>query len=73
MGVKLIQLSFTQKINKEIRLLAVYPNLGIRTEIDSVRGLIVDQYIIYYEYQRNTIVIHTIWDTRQNPDSLVIK
>ncbi len=37
------------KFNKEIKLLAKYPNLGIKTEIDSVRGLIVNEYIIYYE------------------------
>jgi plasmid stabilization system protein ParE len=61
------------KFNKEIKLLAKYPNLGIKTEIESVRGLIISEYIIYYEHQQDSIIIHTIWDSRQNPDSLVIK
>lgn len=35
------------KFNKEIKLLAKYPDLGIKTQIEFVRGLIVDEYIIY--------------------------
>ena len=58
------------KFNKEIKLLCKYPSLGIKTEIEFVRGLIVDEYIIYYEAKEGSIVIHTIWDSRQNPDSL---
>ena len=61
------------RFNKEIKLLAKHPNLGIKTEIESVRGLIVDEYIIYYEQQDNSIIIHTIWDSRQDPDTLIVK
>ena len=61
------------KLNREIKLLIKHPNLGIKTPIESVRGLIVDEYIIYYELQKDNIIIHTIWDSRQNPDSLIVK
>lgn len=61
------------RFNKEIKLLAKHPNLGIKTEIQSVRGLIVGEFIIYYEHHENTIIIHTIWDSRQNPDKLIMK
>jgi plasmid stabilization system protein ParE len=61
------------RFNNEIKLLAKHPNLGIKTEIRSVRGLIVGEFIIYYESQDHTIIIHTIWDSRQNPDKLTIK
>ena len=44
------------RFNKEIKLLAKHPNLGIKTEIESVRGLIVGEFIIYYEHQDNTII-----------------
>ena len=60
------------RFSKEIKLLAKHPNLGIKTEIESVRGLIVGEFIIYYEHRENTIVIHTIWDSRQNPDKLTV-
>jgi plasmid stabilization system protein ParE len=61
------------RFNNEIKVLAKHPKLGIKTEIQSVRGLIVGEFIIYYEHQDNTIIIHTIWDSRQNPDKLTTK
>jgi plasmid stabilization system protein ParE len=59
--------------NKEIQLLTKYPNLGVLTNIKNVRGLITGNYIIYYEITRKEIIIHTIWDSRQNPENLKIK
>ena len=61
------------KFNKELKLLLKHPEVGIKTEIDSVRGLIVDEYILYYEIEKENIIIHTVWDCRQNPDDLIIK
>lgn len=61
------------KFIKQINLLNKYSNLGMKTEIEAVRGLIVDDYIIYYVISNEIIVIHTIWDSRQNPDSLNVK
>lgn len=59
-----------KKLNKEIKLLSKYPHLGIKTELESIRGLIVGEYVIYYEITALEIVIHTIWDSRQDPNSL---
>jgi plasmid stabilization system protein ParE len=61
------------KFNRGIKLLTKHPNLGIKTQIEFVRGLIVDEYIIYYEHHQDSIIIHTIWDCRQNPDELIVK
>jgi plasmid stabilization system protein ParE len=60
-------------LNKEIKLILKYPELGLKTTEPSVRGLIIDDYIIYYEVTDDKIIIHTIWDCRQNPDSKIIK
>ena len=38
-----------KKFNKELSLLIAHPDLGIQTEIETVRGLIVDEFILYYE------------------------
>lgn len=62
-----------QKINKELLLLLKQPDMGIKSEIESVRGLIIDYYIVFYESRDNNIIIHTIWDCRQNPNDLMIK
>ena len=60
-------------LNKEVKILLKYPDLGLKTTEESVRGLIIDTYIIYYEVTDDKIIIHTIWDCRQNPDSKIIK
>ena len=60
-------------LNKEVKLLLKYPDLGLKTSEESVRGQIIDTYIIYYEVTEDKIVIHTIWDCRQDPDSKIIK
>jgi plasmid stabilization system protein ParE len=61
-----------QKLNKELQILLKQPDIGLNTEIESVRGLIVDDYILFYEFDNAKIVIHTIWDCRQSPDDLII-
>ena len=61
------------KINKEVKLLQNNPELGIKTTEESIRGLIVESYIVYYQVTGNEIVIHSIWDSRQNPDKKIIK
>lgn len=59
--------------NSEVKLLINYPNLGVKTKLKNVRGLISGNYIIYYEIGKKEIIIHTIWDSRQNPENLIIK
>jgi uncharacterized protein (UPF0128 family) len=71
--VKLILQSFYKKINLEIQILKKYPNIGIQTDLENVRGLISGHYIIYYEITEKEIIIHTIWDNQQNPNNLKIK
>jgi len=61
------------RFNKEVRLLQKFPDLGIKTDINDVRGLIIDHFILFYETTKNSIIIHYIWDSRQNPDELIIK
>jgi plasmid stabilization system protein ParE len=60
-------------INKEVRLLIKHPDLGLKTTEDTTRGLIIGDYIVYYEITEDKIIIHTIWDSRQNPDNKIIK
>jgi hypothetical protein len=62
-----------KKFTKELTLLLKQPDIGIITEIEEVRGLIVDEYILFYEVKTDLIVVHTVWDCRQNPDDLIIK
>jgi plasmid stabilization system protein ParE len=62
-----------RKFNKELKVLINHPDIGIKTDLELVRGLIVGDFILFYEYNSNFIIVHTIWDCRQNPEDLVIK
>lgn len=61
------------KIVREVSVLTKHPEIGIKTDVDDVRCLIIDNYMIFYEKNETFIIIHTIWDTRQNPENLKIK
>ena len=61
------------KINSELRLLIKNPQLGLKTDIPEIRGLVIGNYILFYEAINDDIYIHYIWDYRQNPDDLIIK
>lgn len=61
------------KIESEIRRIQKNPYIGNETDFENVRGLVVNQFIIFYELSNQYIIIHKLWDSRQNPDDLVIK
>ena len=57
---------------KELRTVLKKPEIGKKTKIDSIRGLIVKDYIIFYEIFEVSIVVLKVWDCRQNPKKLII-
>ena len=61
------------KFNKELSLLVNQPEIGIKTELEAVRGLIVEGFILFYEVTTDMIIVHTLWYNRQNPSELRIK
>jgi plasmid stabilization system protein ParE len=60
-------------ISREVKLLQKYPEMGIKTTDVAIRGLIIENYILYYEISEDAIIIHTIWDNRQNPSGKTFK
>ena len=70
---KTYSIKLYQRFKKELSILVKQPEISIKTEIESVRGLIVDDFILFYEFDRERIILHTLWDSRQNPDDLSIK
>jgi len=61
-----------KRFTKELKLLKKHPDLGINTEIENVRGLIIGEYIIFYQITDEMIIVHSVWDCRQNPENLKI-
>ena len=62
-----------EKLSKGASLLLKQPEIGIKTDLESIRGLIVDEYILFYEIMPDKIIIHIVLDCRQNPNDLIIK
>jgi plasmid stabilization system protein ParE len=69
--------AYSQKIYRELKksveLLKKQPRLGLKTDDITVRALILGEFIVFYEFNKTEIIIHTIWDCRQNPNDLKIK
>ncbi len=58
-----------EKLMKDVRLLARTPMIGIKTRLTNVHGLIIDDFIIYYELKNKIVIILTVWDCAQNPET----
>lgn len=56
--------------NEIVKIAAIYPLAGIKTEIIDVRIQIIKDFKIVYRIKGNLLEVLTIWDTRQNPEKL---
>ncbi|NOX85488.1 MAG: type II toxin-antitoxin system RelE/ParE family toxin [Chlorobi bacterium] len=69
--------SYSQKLHRQFKnatnLLTKYANIGIKTDVNNVRNLIVGEYSIFYRVEKETIEIITIWDCRQDPKDLELQ
>ena len=69
---KVYSLKLNQEIKKQLAQIQRQPEIGIKSEMETVRGLVFENFIIFYEIEPDQIVVHTIWDCRQNPNDLTI-
>lgn len=53
--------------NEVIKIAAIYPFAGIKTEVINVRIQIIKDFKIVYRIKENILEVLAIWDTRQNP------
>jgi len=68
--------SFSRKLNRDIyqstQLLSKYPLLGLKSDFENIRVLVRGHHKIFYEVGPREIIIHLVWDTRQNPSKLTL-
>ena len=67
-GSKTYSVKLNAKIRRAVRLLINHPSLGLQSDVENVRALVEGDYAIFYQVDKETIRITTIWDCRQNPD-----
>ena len=64
----------SRKLNKEVKeiiyLVAKHPCLGAKTDFEDIRVLIQGNFKIFCQVKSKEIIIHLVWDCRQNPDDL---
>lgn len=61
-----------KKFKTELKNASKNPDIGKKTKLNQIRGLIIEDYIIFYEILEESIMILKVWDCRQNPDKLNI-
>ena len=68
---------YSKKLNKLFRealaLVSKFPVSPITSQIENVRLKLVRDYQIIYEITETEIIVHYIWDSRQNPKNYPIK
>jgi len=67
---KLYSLKLNTQIQIELKTVLQQPNIGKKTDSINVRGLLIENYYIFYEINETHMIILSVWDNRQNPKRL---
>lgn len=70
-GSKVYSRKLNQEILNMISLLSKQPFLGIKTENKNIRVFIKGNYKIFYQIDNEKLVILLVWDSRQDPESII--
>lgn len=62
-----------KRFQNQLDKAAINPEIGIKTKVQNIRGLIIRDYILFYELSENKLMVLNVWDFRQNPDILSIR
>ncbi|WP_269243326.1 type II toxin-antitoxin system RelE/ParE family toxin [Flavobacterium limnophilum] len=66
---KLYSIKLNTLIQTELKTLLQQPNIGKKTDSINVRGLLIENYYVFYEINETHIIILSVWDTRQDPEN----
>ena len=66
-------LKLYNKFQKQLSTLNKNPDIGITTSYLNIRGMIIDDYTLYYEVTNEKIIVHILRDNRQDPNELIIR
>ena len=70
---KIYIIKLNNLIREILQLTALYPTAGRKTTFENVRVKIIRDYLLFYEVNKSTLVVLTIWDERRNDKTLNIK
>lgn len=72
-GSKTYSRKLDKQLRESIKLLKSFPEMGRLIENTEIRFLVKDYYQIFYKYSDKEIRILHIWNSRRNPDDLIIE
>lgn len=68
--------TYSRKLNNEIhslvKILAKQPFIGLKTDDEHIRVFIHHDYKIFYQIDHELIIIHFVWDCRQDPNQNIL-
>ena len=72
-GTKTYSRKLDREIKKLISNLPIFPEMGRKLNNTHIRYLVKDHYLIFYTIKKDEIRILHLWDSRRNPEDLVIE
>ena len=72
-GTKSYSKKLDLEIKKLIRNLRMFPEMGRKLNNTHIRFLVKDHYLIFYIVEKDEIRILHLWNSRRNPEVLVIE
>lgn len=68
---------YSKKLNnlflEALKMISEFPDTAVQTQRETIRLKVVRDYQLIYQVTETEIILHYIWDTRQNPDDCPIK
>ena len=59
--------------NEVMNLTAIFPEAGMKTELDGIRIRTVKHFQLVYRITNSSIEVISVWDSRRNPKKLKIE
>ena len=72
-GTKTYSIKLDLKLKQAVKHLKKYPEFGRILENTQIRFIVIEYYLIFYKYVGDEIRILHIWDSRRDPDELIIE
>ena len=69
-GSKAYSRELNRKIQSLVTILAKQPFIGSKTNYLNIRVFVSSNYKIFYQIFKDQLIIHLVWDCRQDPESL---
>ena len=66
---------YSKRLSLEIKdranRLLIFPEMGKKVDFENVRAISIEHFSLFYETDKNKIVIISFWDNRRNPKKLL--